>query len=126
MPRTESDEDCLQMAVKAFNDTIGPEGLCPSLLVYGAISRPARRTPAATQLARARAIDKAITEVQKEHARRRIAFGLRTYGSPSGNESSNELRRLPAGSPLYAYRTHSRKWEGPFPWVQIDGETVVV
>jgi hypothetical protein len=29
----------LQMAFKAVNDTVGPDGLVPTLLVYGALSR---------------------------------------------------------------------------------------
>lgn len=33
LPSSETDNDCLQMALKAVNDTIGPEGLCPTLLV---------------------------------------------------------------------------------------------
>lgn len=40
--RTNSDEDCLQLAIKAVNDTIGFEGLYSILLVLGAISRFAR------------------------------------------------------------------------------------
>lgn len=52
LSRTESDEDCLQKAVKAVNNTIGPEGLCPTLLVFGTIPRRVGRTPAASQLAR--------------------------------------------------------------------------
>lgn len=69
---SESNVDCLQMAVKDVNDTIGPEGLFPTLLVYGAIPRPARNTPAPTQLARARAIDNAMDLVRKEQAKRRV------------------------------------------------------
>jgi len=30
------DEICLTMAVKAVNDTAGPEGIVPTLLVFGA------------------------------------------------------------------------------------------
>ena len=37
-----SDAECLQMAVYAANATIGPEGLCPMLLVFGAMPRRAR------------------------------------------------------------------------------------
>ena len=34
-----SDADRLQMAVKAINDTVGPTGLIPTLLVFGAYPR---------------------------------------------------------------------------------------
>jgi len=57
LDRTETDNDCLQLAVKAVNDNIGPEGLCPTLLVYGTLPRPPRRSPADTQMQRARELD---------------------------------------------------------------------
>ena len=126
LPRTESDADCLQMAVKSVNDTVGPEGLCPTLLVYGSIPRPARQTPADTQLARAHAMDKARDEVLKEMSKKKVAFGLRTSGLPVSNEQEQELIKLPAGSPVLIYRNADKKWEGPFPFISIDGNTVVV
>ena len=124
--RSESDADVLQMAVKAVNDTIGPEGLCPTLLVYGAIPRPAKLTPAETQLARAKALDSAMDSVRKEQAKRRVAFALKHYKGPKGKEDSNKLLTLPAFSPVYVYRTSTTRWEGPYPFIQIDGETCVV
>lgn len=53
------------MATFAVNSVTGPEGLCPLLLVYGAIPRPARNMPALTQLQRAKAIEEAGTAAQK-------------------------------------------------------------
>ena len=57
--RETSDDECLQMAVYANNTTMGSEGLCPMLLVYGAIPRPARATPSPTQLERQAVIENA-------------------------------------------------------------------
>ena len=57
LERSKTDADCLQMAVKSVNDTVGPEGLCPTVLIFGSIPRPARNMPAETQISRARAID---------------------------------------------------------------------
>ena len=122
----ESDMDCLQLAVKAVNDTVGPEGLCPTLLVYGTLPRPARKIPSHTQLQRAKAKDEATKQILKEHAKRKIAFGLKHCRGPKGKEQSSELYKLPAGSPVYVYREVSKSWEGPFPFINIDGETVVV
>lgn len=34
-----TDELALQMAIKAVNDSIGPGGMSPTLVVYGAIPR---------------------------------------------------------------------------------------
>lgn len=45
---------------------------------------------------------------------------------PIAGESSTSLRSLLAGSPVYVYRTRSNSWEGPFPLIQIEGETVVL
>lgn len=121
-----SDTDCLQAAVHAVNATVGPEGLCPILLVYGALPRPIRANSTQSQIDRARAIDAATKEVEKEQSRRRISFGLRHNGSPKANEDNNMLRELPAGSPVYLYRTRTKLWEGPHIFVSIDGETVIV
>lgn len=60
-----TDRHCLQLAVFAVNATIGPEGLCPMLLVFGALPRPARRMPSKTKLARSQAIEMAMTMAEK-------------------------------------------------------------
>lgn len=125
LPRSETDEECLQLAVKAVNDTIGPEGLVPTLLVFGAIPRPATVEPAKCQMERARALEKAMDAVTREQAKRRIALGLKSK-SPKGVEHSTELRKLPAGAKVYVFRQKTKKWEGPFIFVEIQGETVTV
>lgn len=56
LPRNESDADCLQIEVKSVCKNIGPEFVCPSLLVFGEFPIPAENTPADTLLERARAI----------------------------------------------------------------------
>ena len=118
--------ECLQMAVYSNNTTIGPEGLCPMLLVYGAFPRPARTTPSPTQLERQNAIEAAKVEVQTEQARRRISFALNHPASEKNTKNSEALRDLPAGSPVLVYRSTTDKWEGPFRYISIEGETVVV
>lgn len=57
LDRQSSDKECLEIAVFAVSCTTGPEGLCPTLLVFGAIPRPALTSPAQTQMERARMID---------------------------------------------------------------------
>lgn len=47
------------------------------LLVFGAIPKPDRATQSPSQISRAQAIDKAMVEVDKVWARRRIAFGIK-------------------------------------------------
>ncbi len=64
--------EILQLAVKAVNDMTGPEGLCSTLLAFGAIPKPVRPGFSPNQVERARAIDSAMKEVAKVHAKSRI------------------------------------------------------
>ena len=115
------------MSVKSVDDKMGPEGVCPALLVYRTIPRPARKIPSESQLTRARAIDRAMKLVKKEQAKRRTAFRLRKYNkSPKGKEHSQKLRSFPAGSDVRVYRDTTKKWEGPFKFIEISGETALV
>jgi len=120
----ERKELLLQLAVKANNDTVGPEGLTPSLLVFGSIPKPARHTLAPTSLERARAIDDARKEVNKAVARSRVQFGLRHRGPVGGVASP--LDDLMPGAHVRVYRTDTGKWEGPYTFVDKTGETVCV
>jgi hypothetical protein len=57
-------EHRLQMAVKAVNDTAGPNGLVLTLLVFGTYPRLAKTSPLSLSIAaRATAIHKAISEI---------------------------------------------------------------
>ena len=114
----------LQWAVHCVNSTVGPEGICPVLCVFGAMPRPLRASPAPDQIERARAIDNAIDTVTKEHSKRKVAFGLK-YRGPYGKESSS-LDKLQFGAPVRVFRETSKKWEGPFKFVWKEGETVCV
>ena len=78
---TENKCDLLQLAVSATNNTVGPEGLCPTLCVFGSIPRPARKSIAIDQLSRAKAIDNAIKEVDKYHS------SCLLYTSPSPRDA---------------------------------------
>lgn len=80
-----TNDECLKMAMYAVNSTIGLEGLCPILLVFGAMPRPARSIPTPSRIKRAEAIDK-MKAVQKEQVRKRVAIGKRTVGSPKAKE----------------------------------------
>ena len=58
------------MAVKAINDTAGPDGLVPTLLVYGAYPRMSNLDPPAPSVIhRAAIIQKAIAEIVKLRAK---------------------------------------------------------
>lgn len=121
-----SNEECLQVVVYANNVTIGPEGLCSMLLVFGALPRPVRSSTSATQLERQRAIEAATKEVQTEQTKRRISFALRHPASERNRKNTEALYNLPAGLPVLVYRTTTKKWESPHKFVSIEGETAVV
>jgi len=58
------------MAVKAINDTASPDGLVPTLLVYGAYLRISKLDPPAPSIIeRAAVIRKAIAEIVKLRAK---------------------------------------------------------
>jgi hypothetical protein len=74
----------LQMAFKALNDSIGPDGLVPTLLVFGAYPR---MTPtdalAASVTQRSKALKKATIKIQKIQAERKVADALAIRNGPS-------------------------------------------
>ena len=106
--------DChlvLTIAVHAVNTTAGPDGITPSLLLFGT----SPKLPIATlsllkpnQRDRFRAIESAKKEMLSITAERRLkaAFSLR---SPSTTFSGKE------GDQVLVYREASKSWEGPFP-----------
>lgn len=114
------------MAVFSVNSTMGPEGLVSMLLVFGALPRPARTTPAPNQLSRQGAIEEAKQATSQEQAKCRVAFALRHPSNPKAKEASERLHTLPDDSKVLVFRTTTKSWEGPFYFISTDGETVVV
>lgn len=63
----------LRLSVKALNDTMGPEGLVPSLLVFGVLPRfPSVNTELPDQIARMEALGKARAEAATITAQLRV------------------------------------------------------
>ena len=61
----------LQMAFKAINDSTGPNGLIPTLLVFGAYPHIVEsNTPNSTVVKQAAALKKAMEEIKKLRAER--------------------------------------------------------
>src|ERR1700733_12156643 len=76
-------DTALQMAFKAINDSAGPAGIVPPLLVYGAFPLMTEYdAPSPTVLQRSAALKKAMVEIQKLRARRQIANALNTRNGP--------------------------------------------
>ena len=115
-------ENILQMAVKTVNDTAGPEGLVPTLLVFGAYPRMTDDSPPSPTISqRAEAIRKASKEVQRIHAERKVKEALAMRNGPD----IKSFLELPLGSDVLVWREKD-KWTGPFKLLAIDGQTCTV
>jgi len=71
------------MAFKAINNSVGPNGLVPTLLVFGAyphITNLDAPSPIVTQ--RAAVVKKAIEEIRKLHTKQQVADALSMQNGP--------------------------------------------
>ena len=110
------------MAVKALNDSTGPNGLVPTLLVFGAFPRMSDSdVPAPSIQQHAVAIRKPMEEITKERAKRMVNNALNTRNGPN----TEALHDLPPNSPVLVYREKGG-WKGPFLLIGITGETCKV
>lgn len=111
------------MAVFSINSVVGSERLYPKILVYGTVPRTARVRPTEMQLEMVEMVQESIKEAQKEHAKRRLNFGLKNYVGPKGSYVSAKLLNLPVGAPVWVYRTTPKGWQGLFRFISIQRET---
>jgi hypothetical protein len=115
-------EVVLQIAVKAVNDTAGPNGLIPTLLVFGAYPRLSYEDPpSADMLTRARAVRKAMTELRKIQAVRKVKDAQSMRNGPDITETV----RLPLQSSVKVWR-EKKGWAGPFSLLSVTGKTCIV
>ena len=74
----------LQMAVKAVNDTVGPNGLIPPLLVFKAYPRlTSTDSPSLIVTQRATAITKATLKLNRLRASRMVTNALAQRNGPN-------------------------------------------
>lgn len=79
-----SKEMMLQMAVKTVNDSAGPDGIVPTLLVFGAYPRLTEMDPPSPSITkRAEAIRAATKEVRRLHAERQVKDALAMRNGPT-------------------------------------------
>jgi hypothetical protein len=77
-------DNALQMAVKAVNDTAGPNGFVPTFLVFETYPRLSPSLPPSPSIiARAAAVRKAMAEVRKLKAERQVAEAFATRNGPN-------------------------------------------
>ena len=120
-------EMALQMAVKAVNDTAGPNGLVPTLLVFGAFPRMSELDPPAPSIAqRAAAAKKAINEIKELRAKMQVQEALNHRNGPL----TTVIHDLPINSEVLVWREgNARKtgsWKGPFKLLEVSGETCIL
>jgi hypothetical protein len=96
-----SDEAILQMAVKAVNDTAGPDGLVPTLLVFRAYLRMTTESPPSPSIIkRSEAIQKATKALRKIATERQVADALNTRNRPA----TEDVLALPLQSEVLVWR----------------------
>jgi hypothetical protein len=106
------------MAVKAVNDTAGPNGIVPTLLVFGAYPRMTESSPPAPALRQcAIAIQKATEAIRKLHATRQVSEALAARNGPVTTATTH----LPLQSLVRVWREKTG-WEGPYKLVAVDNE----
>lgn len=119
---TASRETSLQMAVKAVNDTAGPNGLVPTLLVFGAYPRITDASPPSPDITRrAAAITKAMSELRKMQAARQVTEALAARNGPTTSATA----QLPLLSQVRVWR-EKKGWQGPYQLLAVDGETLTI
>ena len=96
-----SKDMALQMAFKAVNDTAGPDGLVPTLLVYGALPRMVEYdAPSPSVAQRSAALKKAMSEIQKLRAKRLVTEALSARNGPS----TTDIHDLALNSDVLVWR----------------------
>ena len=102
----------LQIVFKAVNNTAGPDGLIPTLLVFSAYSRIVIDLPSSpSQQQQANALAKAMTELCKLKAQRGVQDTLNTRNGPDTIQTLTLALSL--GSEVRIYQ-EKKGWTGPF------------
>src|SRR6266702_8540820 len=110
------------MSVKAVNNTAGPDGLVPTLLVYGAYLRISNLDPPAPSITeRAAAIRKAMAKIIKLRAKQTINNTLHHRNGPN----TTLVHDLPLNSKVLIWRK-SGSWNGLYCLLAVENETCCV
>lgn len=117
-------EAAFQIAVKSVSDSIGPDGLVPTLLVYGALPRLGFPNDPPTQptFQRAIALRKATEAMTKHFSKSQVSSAVRMRNGPD----TSDIHSAPIDSHVLVYRPELDKWDGPFMLLEIQGEACTV
>lgn len=112
----------LQMAIKAVNDTAGPDGLTPTLLLFGTFPRMVDTDPTHPSIAeRSKVIKKAMKEVSEIIANRAVNEALRQRNGPQ----IDAILDTPVGRKMLVWR-ENKGWKGPYQLLAIQGHTCML
>jgi len=110
------------MAVKAVNNTASPNGLVPTLLVYGAYPRISNLDPPALSITeRAAAIRKVIAEIVKLRAKQTVNSALHHRNRPD----MTSVYDLPLNSEVLIWR-ESGNWTRPYRLLAVENVTCCI
>ncbi|KAI0993782.1 hypothetical protein K3495_g14403 [Podosphaera aphanis] len=119
---TTSPEAILQMAIKAINDTAGPDGLVPTLFVFGAYPRmTVDSPPSPSTLRRIEAVQKAMKALRRLNAERQVNDALNTRNGPS----THEILSLPLQCEVRVWREKDG-WQGPYKIIATNGHYITL
>ena len=114
-------QTALRLTLKAMNDTMGENGLVPSLLVFGIIPRfPVISSQLPAQSERMEVLTMAQREMNTIIAQRRIITAL-TKNIPSASD-----RFYSIDDEVLVYREKEKEWVGPYRVVFIDGKMITM
>lgn len=116
--------EVLQYAVRSINDSVGPDRLVPTLLVYGSLPRLGLPTdkPAPGTYERAVAVRKASEQMSRYFAQRQLKDALYSRNGPY----VLDIHKTPLCGKVIVYRTKNNSKHGSFKLLGIDGETCTV
>lgn len=112
------------MAVKSINDSAGPNGLVPTLLVFGALPCLGLPTdqPTPSTFNRAVALRKAIESMSRHFASRQVCDTMASRNGPN----VADIHQAPIRSKVLVHRPALDRWDGPLDILTMDGEDITV
>lgn len=112
----------LRLAVKAVNDTAGPSGLVPTLLVFGVLPRmPLHPKELPNQRERMRLMTVARNEMNKLTAQTRVDQAIKRNSPAATREVINILDQV-----LVYREAPVDQWVGPYVVQSVDGKQVIL
>jgi len=112
----------LALSVKAMNDTVGPDGLVPSLLVFGVLPKLPSISPRdfPEHKERVRAMMTARKKYEQLVSLARVQLGILKRPPPAADI------HVQPGEFVYVYREHLKAFTGPHMVATVDGKNVRV